>query len=222
MCGRFVQISDLREVGKIFQATVEARLQPNYNVAPRQPIAVLMEEGKRKIMEMQWGLIPHWAKDAAIANKLINARSETLAEKPSFRDSFKSRRCLIIADGFYEWQSLGGIKRPYFIFMKDKQPFAMAGVYDRWKDHEGKTVTSCTIVTTEANEFMKPLHHRMPVIIAPKDYTLWLDPAAKDSAKLAALLKPWDAKNMEAYEVRAMVNSPVNNTSNCIEPIDIP
>jgi putative SOS response-associated peptidase YedK len=98
----------------------------------------------------------------------------------------------------------------------------MAGVYDRWKDHEGKTVTSCTIVTTEANEFMKPLHHRMPVIIAPKDYALWLDPAAKDSAKLAALLKPWDAKNMEAYEVRAMVNSPVNNTSNCIEPIDIP
>jgi putative SOS response-associated peptidase YedK len=219
MCGRFVQKTDLKEAGKIFEAVIEAELRPNYNVAPRQPIAVIMEDGMRKIVEMQWGLIPHWAKNPSIANKLINARSETLAEKPSFKESFKSRRCLIIADGFYEWQTKEGIKKPYFIFMKDKKPFGMAGLYDNWKNEEGKTITTCTIVTTEANEFMKSLHHRMPVIIAPEQYDLWLDSAEKDTSKISALMKPWDAKNMDAYEVSQRVNSPVNNSDDCINPI---
>lgn len=219
MCGRFVQIIDLREAGRIFEAIVEAGLKPNYNVAPRQPVAVIMEDGRRKIVEMQWGLVPHWAKDGSIANKLINARSETIAEKPSFREPFKSRRCLIIADGFYEWQAKDGAKKPWFVFMKDKRPFAMAGLYDRWRNNEGKVITTCTIITTEANEFMKPLHHRMPVIIGPRDYDLWLDPAEKDTAKISALMKPWGAGTMDAHEVSPVVNSPLHNSPDCINGI---
>jgi len=220
MCGRFVQKADLREAGTLFEALVEARQRTNYNVTPRQPVAVIMEDGKRKIVEMSWGLIPHWAKDASIANKLINARSETVAEKPSFRDSFKSRRCLIIADGFYEWQTKDGAKKPFFIFMKDKKPFGMAGLYDHWKDQGGKVITTCTIITTEANEFMKALHHRMPVIINPKDYDQWLDPAEKDASKINALMKPREPGDMDAYEVSTVVNSAGYNSAECIDPVE--
>ena len=219
MCGRFVQKVDLREAAKIFDAIVEAEQKINYNVAPRQPIAVIMEDGKRKIVEMSWGLVPRWAKDASIANKLINARSETVAEKPSFRDSFKSRRCLIIADGFYEWQTKDGIKKPFYIFMKGKKPFGIAGLYDLWKDENGKEITICTIITTEANEFMKSLHHRMPVIISPENYNHWLDPAEKDTSKIGSLMKPWDSNEMDAYEVGTLVNSAGYNSAECINPL---
>lgn len=219
MCGRFVQKVDLREAAKIFDAIVEAEQRTNYNVAPRQPIAVIMEDGKRKIVEMSWGLVPRWAKDASIANKLINARSETVAEKPSFRDSFKSRRCLIIADGFYEWQTKDGIKKPFYIFMKGKKPFGMAGLYDLWKDENGKEITTCTIITTEANEFMKTLHHRMPVIISPENYNHWLDPVERDTSKIGSLMKPWDSNEMDAYEVGILVNSAGYNSAECINPL---
>lgn len=219
MCGRFVQKVDLREAAKIFEAIVEAEQRTNYNVAPRQPIAVIMADGKRKIVEMSWGLIPHWAKDASIANKLINARSETVAEKPSFRESFRSRRCLIIADGFYEWQTRDGVKKPFYIFMKNRKPFGMAGLYDHWKDENGKEITTCTIITTEANEFMKSLHHRMPVIISPNDYDRWLDPAERDASKIGSLMKPWDSNEMGAYEVGALVNSAGYNSAECIDPL---
>lgn len=219
MCGRFVQKVDLREAAKIFDAIVEGEQKINYNVAPRQPIAVIMEDGKRKIVEMLWGLVPRWAKDASIANKLINARSETVAEKPSFRDSFKSRRCLIIADGFYEWQTKDGIKKPFYIYMKDKKPFGMAGLYDLWKDENGKEITTCTIITTEANEFMKSLHHRMPVIISPENYNHWLDPAERDTSKIGSLMKPWDSNEMDAYEVGILVNSAGYNSAECINPL---
>jgi putative SOS response-associated peptidase YedK len=219
MCGRFVRKTDLRIVADIFRvADVESPAAPSYNIAPRQPVAVIMEKGKRKIVSMQWGLIPHWAKDEKIANKLINARSETIAEKPSFRNSFKKFRCLIIADGFYEWQSSGARKKPFFIRMKDEKPFGMAGLYDQWISPEGKTVVTCTIVTTEANDIMKPIHHRMPVIIDPENYDLWLNPEENDTAKLAKFLIPCDPGLLKAFEVSLLVNSPAHNSEDCILP----
>jgi putative SOS response-associated peptidase YedK len=221
MCGRFVRKIKLREAVDFFQAAlVETELAPSFNIAPRQPIAVIMEDGKRKIVSMQWGLIPHWAKDEKIANNLINARSETIAEKPSFRNSFKKFRCLIIADGFYEWQGTGINKKPFFICRKDEQPFGMAGLFDRWKNAEGKIITTCTIVTTEANEIMKPIHHRMPVIIEPEHYDLWLSPQEIDVAKLAHLLKPCDPQLLKAFEVSVAVNSASHNSEDCILPVE--
>jgi putative SOS response-associated peptidase YedK len=220
MCGRFVRKINLRDALDIFKAvSVEAELGPAFNISPRQPVAVIVEDGKRKIVSLQWGLIPHWAKDEKIANKLINARAETIAEKPSFRNSFKKFRCLIIADGFYEWQGAGLKKRPFFIFMKDGKPFGMAGLYDRWIDPHGKTVVTCTIVTTDANEFMKPIHHRMPVIIAPADYDQWLNPSFNDIVKLGRLLKPCNPELLAAYEVSVAVNSSQNNSEECIRPL---
>ena len=221
MCGRFVRKTDIREIGKVFKAAeIDSDLGPSFNIAPRQPIAVIMEKGKRKLVTMQWGLIPHWAKDEAIANKLINARAETIAEKPSFRNAFKKQRCLIIADGFYEWQGMGIQKKPFYIFMKDEKPFAMAGLYENWTNPEGKAVTSCTIVTTEANEFMKPMHHRMPVIIRPSDYDLWLNPMEIDIPKLQKVLVPFDSETMKAYEVSVLANSVANNSEDCIKPVE--
>jgi Uncharacterized conserved protein len=220
MCGRFVRKTDIREIGKIFEAAeIESDLAPSFNIAPRQPIAVIMEKGKRKLVTMQWGLIPHWSKDESIANKLINARSETLIEKPSFRNAFKKQRCLIIADGFYEWQGMGAGKKPYYIFLKDEKPFAMAGLYEIWTNPEGKAITTCTIVTTEANDFMKPLHHRMPVIVRPTDYDLWLNPLEIDFPKLQRIFNPIDPETMKAYEVSIQVNLVANNSEDCIRPV---
>jgi putative SOS response-associated peptidase YedK len=210
----------MREIGKIFNAVeIESDLAPSYNIAPRQPIAVIMEKGKRKLVIMQWGLIPHWSKDESVANKLINARSETLIEKPSFRNAFKKQRCLIIADGFYEWQGTGMGKKPFYIFLKDENPFAMAGLYENWTNPEGKIITSCTIVTTEANEFMKPLHHRMPVIVRPADYGLWLNPLEMDFDKLNWVFSSIDSDSMKAFEVSVQVNLVANNSENCIRPM---
>lgn len=220
MCGRFVQKSDLRKIAPLFKAAiVESDVQPSYNIAPRQPIAVVMEKGQRKIVTMKWGLVPHWAKDEAIANKLINARSETVTEKPSFRDSFKKRRCLIIADGFYEWQGSGMTKKPFFICMKDEAPFGMAGLYDVWTNAVGEKVTTCTIITTEANEIMKPIHHRMPVILDVKDYDVWLDMEKAADAALQRILKPCESGLLKAFEVSLSVNNPRNNTAECIVPV---
>jgi putative SOS response-associated peptidase YedK len=220
MCGRFVQKSNLRDIAPLFKAAiVESEVKASYNITPRQPIAVIMEKGQRKIVTMKWGLIPHWAKDATIANKLINARSETVAEKPSFNDSFKKRRCLIIADGFYEWQGTGLSKKPFYIFMKDEKAFGMAGLYDLWTNPQGEKEITCTIVTTEANEMMKPIHHRMPVILSPGDYDLWLNPTETDAAKVKGMLRPCDPELLKAREVSLLVNSPRNNSENCISPL---
>jgi putative SOS response-associated peptidase YedK len=178
-----------------------------------------MEKGERKIVSMQWGLIPHWAKDDKIANKLINARSETIAEKPSFKNSYKKSRCLIIADGFYEWKDTGFKKKPFYICFKNEKPFTMAGLYDKWINSDGKIITTCTIVTTEANEIMQPIHHRMPVIIEPENYDLWLNPAETDISKLGKLLKPCSPELLKTYEVSQLVNSPANNSSECIASV---
>jgi putative SOS response-associated peptidase YedK len=220
MCGRFVQKSDLRKIAPLFNAVLESDVQPSYNITPRQPIAVVMEKGQRKIVSMKWGLVPHWAKEEAIANKLINARSETVTEKPSFRDSFKKRRCLIIADGFYEWQGSGMAKKPFFICMKDDAPFGMAGRYDIWTNAAGEKVTTCTIITTEANEIMKPIHHRMPVILKAEDYDVWLDVDKAADLNLQPILRPCELGLLKAYEVGLGVNNPRNNTAECIVPVE--
>lgn len=219
MCGRFVQKSDLRKIAPLFKAAiVESDVLPRYNIAPRQPIAVVMEKGQRKIVTMKWGLVPHWAKDEAIANKLINAKSETVTEKPSFRDSFKKRRCLIIADGFYEWQGAGMTKKPFFICMKDEAPFGMAGLYDVWTNAAGEKISTCTIITTEANEIIKPIHHRMPVILDAKNYDVWLDVEKAADSNLQKILRPCDSELLKAHEVSLSVNNPRNNTAECIAP----
>jgi putative SOS response-associated peptidase YedK len=218
MCGRFVQKSDLSKILPIFKAVlVESDVLPSYNITPRQPVAVVMEKGQRKIVTMKWGLIPHWAKDETIANKLINARSETVFEKPSFRDSVKKRRCLIIADGFYEWQGVGLSKKPFYICKVNDEPFGMAGLYDVWINAAGEKVSTCTIVTTGANKIMEPIHHRMPVILGSGDFDLWLN-SENDYEKIKGLLKPCEAELLKASEVSLLVNNPRNNSPECILP----
>jgi putative SOS response-associated peptidase YedK len=221
MCGRFVQKSDLRKIALLFQIPiVESQVSPSYNITPSQPIAVIMEKGQKKIVTMKWGLVPHWAKDDKNASKLINGRAETIIEKPSFKDSFKKRRCLILADGFYEWQGTGITKKPFYISMKDDSVFCMAGLYDVWTNPEGEKVTTCTIVTTEPNEIMKPIHHRMPVIVNVNDYDLWLNVETANDSAILKLLKPCDSKLLKAYEVGVGVNNPKNNTVECIDPVE--
>lgn len=219
MCGRFVRIKTISEIADLFNIQkVESDLDSSYNIAPKQPIVVVMEDGKKKLVTMQWGLIPRWAKDDKIANKLINARVETIDQKPSFKNSFVNRRCIIVADGFYEWIKKGERKIPVYIYLESGQTFGMAGVYDTWKNPEGKEITSCTIITTEANTFMKKLHHRMPIILEPGLSDNWSNPENRDIEKLKGLLKKFISQKLEFHEVSARVNSPFFNNSECIKP----
>ena len=169
---------------------------------------------------MRWGLVPFWAKEASIGYKMINAKSETLAEKPSFRKPFKEKRCLVLADGFYEWEKTDKKNKvPYRFVLKNRQPFAFAGLWDVWKTPEGDTLLSFTIITTRANELMERIHDRMPVILNEKDEAKWLDPEFKDTDKLSSLLQPYPSEQMVAYKVSTIVNSPKNDTPSCIEPV---
>jgi putative SOS response-associated peptidase YedK len=192
-------------------------ITPNYNVAPTQEVAAVVEEDEMRKLEMfHWGLIPSWAKDPSIGNKMVNARAETVSEKPSFRSAFKKRRCLILADGFYEWQKTDDGKQPYHIKMQDDSPFAFAGLWEIWKDDE--EIRSCTIITTAANDLMSEIHHRMPVILPPDDYDMWLDPDFDEKEPLTSLLKPYSSDKMEAYIVSRRVNKPSNNEPSVVEP----
>ena len=200
-------------------------LPPRYNVAPSQTVAAIaqfLENNQRQWLPLRWGLIPSWAKDMAIGYKLINARSETVAEKPSFRSAFKHRRCLIPTNGFYEWQPLVGSKKkqPYFIGLQNDDPFALAGLWERWESLEGDILETCTILTTTANELVSPIHDRMPVILQPQDYDQWLDPNFKQADKLKGLLKPYPATAMQAYPVSIKVNSPKNDSPECSQRLD--
>jgi putative SOS response-associated peptidase YedK len=168
---------------------------------------------------LRWGPIPSWAKDANIGNRLINARADTVAAKPSFRSAFKRRRCLVPADGFYEWKRDGKVKQPFFIHRKDEEPFAFAGLWERWENPEdGKEVQSCSLITTEANELMAPIHDRMPVILAESAYDRWLD-LDEPVSDLQSLLKPFPANELAAYPISTYVNSPKNQGPKCIEPV---
>lgn len=220
MCGRFTLSQPTAELADQFQLDEMTELESSYNIAPTHPVATVQiepETQKRQLNLLHWGLIPSWAKDPAIGSKLINARAETLAEKPSFRSAFKRRRCLILADGFYEWQRVKGKKQPHYIHRQDQQPFAFAGLWEHWQGPEGKTVNSCTIVTTDANELLRPLHNRMPVILEAKDYELWLDPDVQQTEPLQPLLHPYPSEEMTAYPVSTHVNRPTNNDLTCIQ-----
>ena len=172
----------------------------------------------RELVWLRWGLIPSWARDPAIGNRLINARAETVGEKPAFRAALRRRRCLIAADGFYEWQRAGARKQPYFIRLRDDRPFAFAGLWESWEGADHSALETCTILTTDANEVMRPIHDRMPVILAPDDYARWLDPAIESPAPLAGLLRPYAADDLTASAVSPHVNSPAHEDPRCIEP----
>jgi putative SOS response-associated peptidase YedK len=222
MCGRYTLTKELHELAKRFQAEIaiiNAKLFPRYNVAPTQSVIVVNDTGQRQIVAMRWGLIPSWATDESIGNRMINARAETIAEKPAFRAALKKRRCLIPADGFYEWRKEGKVKQPLHIVLKDREVFAFAGLWERWKSPTGEEVLSCTIITTEANELLKQVHERMPVILSKEDEALWLDPKIDDPAKLLPLLKQYPSELMEFYPVDRKVNSPANDSRDCIVPI---
>ncbi|MFQ6046991.1 MAG: SOS response-associated peptidase, partial [Gemmatimonadales bacterium] len=206
-----------REVFKLLEVP---RLEPRYNVAPTQEVPVVREEpdGSRRVVIMRWGLIPHWAKDPAIGNRMINARSETLPHKPAFKEPFQHRRCLVPADGFYEWQKTPHGKVPQFLRVDDGEIFAFAALWERWRGPETGPVETFTILTTQPNDLVRPIHNRMPVILEPDHYDLWLDPAQSDTHELSGVLRPYPAERMSAYPVSRYVNDPRNEGPECIAP----
>ena len=221
MCGRFARTANVEQIQQTFEVTqIEAEPTISYNVAPTQPVAVVVQrDGQRALTQMIWGLIPVWAKDVSIGSRMINARAETVAEKASFKRPLKNQRCLIVANGFYEWQKSGTKKTPMYIQLKSDEPFGLAGLYDRWTSPDGLVITSCTVITTSPNKLMEPIHDRMPVILPPKQYAAWLDPTNQNLDALTKLLQPYAATQMRAHAVSTVVNSPRNNTPECIAPV---
>lgn len=220
MCGRFTMAEPDSAIIERF-AIQESLFKtiPRYNIAPSQPVAGVVSNGTRFLDAFQWGLIPPWAKDPKIGNKMINARGETLAEKPSFRSAYKRKRCLIPTTGFYEWKREGEERQPIFIHLQDQKLFAFAGLWEEWMGADGSYVRTCTVITTEANTFMKPIHHRMPVILKPEDEATWLNPQIQHPKELQALVRPYDSECMTAYPVSKQVNAPNNDNSHCLEPL---
>jgi putative SOS response-associated peptidase YedK len=214
MCGRFALTLDPADLQEAFPEFIfPAQVTPRYNIAPTQPILALPNDGTNKADYFTWGLIPSWAKDPAIGNRMINARAETLAEKPSFRSAYKYRRCLIFANGFYEWQVSPGSKNkiPHFIHLKSGEPFAFAGLWEHWQSADGSEIRSAAIITTEPNAMMSSIHNRMPVILSRHAYAQWLDPVPHFPVDLNSLLIPFPAEKMEAYPISTLVNSPGND-----------
>ena len=221
MCGRFTLRAPASTVADEFKVLDVPPLAPRFNIAPTQPVAAVRlaaESGQRQLVRLKWGLVPPWAKDPAIGNRLINARAESVAEKPAFRAAFRRRRCLVVADGFYEWQRSGGRKQPYFIRLRDDRPFAFAGLWEFWEGPEHSALETCTLITTGPNELMEPIHNRMPVILAPDDYDRWLDPAIQEPDALRPLLRPYPTSAMLALPVSPHVNNPRNDDAECIAP----
>jgi len=221
MCGRFTLTVSPEELQAAFpNFHIPVDLPPSYNIAPSQPIPVIPNDGVNRLDFYQWGLIPSWTKVENLGKfSFINARSETAAEKPSFKNSFKRRRCLILADGFYEWSksTSGKGKAPYYFTMKDQKPFAFAGLWEIWNSPEGDPLKSACILTTTPNELVKPIHNRMPVILAPEDYDTWLDPVENKAPVFQPLLRSFPAELMQSYPVSTYVNSPKNNSPQCIQ-----
>jgi putative SOS response-associated peptidase YedK len=220
MCGRYSLTTPVESLRRLFGFTGLPNLAPRYNIAPTQDVPIVRQGAEgRELAMVRWGLVPGWAKDLSIGNRMINARAETLAEKPAFRGSFKARRCLVPADGFYEWRSEGGKKAPYRIVRPDGGPFAFAGLWERWKNPEGAPIDSMTIVTTEANRTLRMLHERMPVILDPGNFALWLERKA-DLPALGALLVPYGDEGLRYYRVSSAVNRTSHEAPDCVEPID--
>ena len=221
MCGRYTLKTDLRALQLRFKFSASGISHtPQYNIAPTQEVlTVVNEDGGRRGMLLRWGLIPSWAKGPSIGHRMINARAETTAEKPSFRRSLLRRRCLILADGFYEWRKEGKNRVPLRFSLKTEEPFAFAGLWDLWKSPSGEWVKSCAIITTTANDLVAPIHNRMPVILPRDAETIWLDPGVQDPGVLTALFHPYRAELMEAYQVSTLVNSSGHNDPTSIEPV---
>lgn len=218
MCGRFLLV-DIEKISERFNVQIQSsNLRKRYNISPGQPVQIIFQESSNKMEEMKWGLIPHWAKDPSMGNRMINARSDSLLEKPSFRESLIKRRCLVPANGFYEWKKLGIEKVPYLIHLKGFSLFAFAGLYDIWRDENGNIIKSFTIITTNANSFMKEIHDRMPVILKKEDEEIWVNKNERDIKKLINLLKPYPSEEMYAYPVSKKVNNPNYDSEDLIKP----
>jgi putative SOS response-associated peptidase YedK len=225
MCGRFTNNANPRQINTEFKiGTKNSNIfQPRFNIAPSQMIDVVFEpETERTLTQLKWGLVPSWSKDAPTSKGLINARAETITEKPSFREAFKKRRCIIPASGFYEWQKKGtGAKQPFYFYLKEKEVFGFAGLWEEWLDKQtGELLETCTIITTEANDVLKPVHDRMPVILQSDGYDEWLDTKVKDTSRLRELLKPYSAKEMDSHAVSRSVNIPEVDSTDLITPLN--
>jgi putative SOS response-associated peptidase YedK len=224
MCGRYRLSRRKQMVEEYFASEGEDDWVPRYNIAPTQPVPIIRQnpkEPRRELSLVRWGLIPSWAKDASGAAGMINARCETAATLPAFRDAMKSRRCLIPADGFYEWRKTGKTKQPYCFEVNEGKLFAFAGLWDRWKDPSGQWIKSCSILTTTPNAATSPVHDRMPVILDPDCYDIWLDPGMQDARAVFDMLKPYDAQAMRCYPVSSRVNHVANDDEGCSVPVEI-
>jgi putative SOS response-associated peptidase YedK len=225
MCGRFARYSLSRELERYFNALPPSfEILPSYNVAPTHEIPVIVQhEDARHIKKRHWGLVPFWAKDISIGSRMINARVETLSSKPAFKAALKHRRCLIPANGFYEWKGKAGSKQPYFICLPSGEPLAFAGLYEIWDDKEAPPnagpYKSCTIITMDASDSVKEIHDRMPLILKPEAYEEWLDPANKESAKIEEILRTRYVKNLKSYPVSKLVNRVESNSKECMEAL---
>ena len=226
MCGRFTLTTTPEEVAQHFGLDEIPLLSPRFNVAPGQPIATLARapEGARRVLTLRrWGLIPSWAKEPKIGNRMINARIKTAAEKPSFRGAFRKRRCLVPADGFYEWAARpGGAKQPFHIALPERRCFAIAGLWESWRDPAGASIESCTLLTTSAHAKLREVHDRMPVILDPADYASWLDPRLGDEATRARLARSAPAEGLELHAVGRRVNDPRFDDAACLAPASGP
>lgn len=219
MCGRFTLGTDASRIARDFGLAEVPELRPAWNIAPSQPIAAIrVEDGQRYCRALRWGLIPGWSKGPDKRFSMINARSETVADKPAYRGPLRHRRCLVPADGFYEWQTRNGAKQPWYIYLRDHGPFAMAGLWDRWEGPEGEVIESCTLLTTRANTLLEAVHDRMPVILAPDTWQRWLDPQLRDPGALTSLLEPFPSNGMARHRVSTAVNRPANEGPELIAP----
>jgi putative SOS response-associated peptidase YedK len=226
MCGRFTLRAPASVIAEQFSVFEIPLLEPRFNIAPTQPVPVIrmvprQANPQRQFVFLHWGLVPSWADDPTIGNRMINARAETAADKPSFRAALRRRRCLILADGFYEWRKMGKQRQPTFIHLRDDRPLAFAGLWEAWEGADHSALESCTILTTEANELVRPIHDRMPVIIAQADYGRWLDSAVQDPGPILPLLRPYPSELMEAYAVSPRVNSPSRDDQRCLEKMAV-
>src|SRR5512139_2812246 len=212
MCGRFTLFTPASRLAEVFLPGEVLAATPRYNIAPGQPILAVRASAahdRREFAMPRWGLVPAWARDAAIGSRLINARAETVSEKPAFRRAIRERRCLVPADGFYEWKREGAVKRPFYIRMRDGVPFAFAGIWERWEGIPGESAETCAILTTAPNDLLAPIHDRMPLILPPEEYGRWLDPSVRSPESLAPLLRPLPSAALEAYPVGRTVNNPL-------------
>ena len=216
MCGRYTLTVNIKTVAEVFGVAPTLETTPRYNIAPTQEVVTILRNGTDHLAQLRWGLIPSWAKDESVGSRMINARAETLAEKPSFKGLLRSKRCLIIADGFYEWKQENGSKTPMYITMKNGEPFAFAGLWDNWKSPDGQQIRSCTIITTQPNDVVAPIHNRMPAILVPDARELWLDTNLRDEDALMHWLAPYPAAEMTARAVSRLVNDPKHDSAELI------